>query len=333
MKTLCLVWAPFGHRMDELSAAVGGTRVSITLLYGPRFFAPLRYLALFLRTLILLAVEAPDVVYAQSPPVFCPLSSLLYCKAAGKKLVVDHHSIWRVKTIGGALGKAIGFLESFVASSAALNTAPHKVWAKELIALGARRVLVVHDFVRRNPFERDQAVRAKYAGTPLIAIASHGGHPLERLETEVRAVSQVREMTLLVTGPPGKLAGRLRDLPPNVRYLGMLPMEEYLRLKASCDFALNITDEPYTLSHVIFEYVASSLAVISSAQQVVVEAFGDSLAYVEKSGREEVAEAIRKLAADPRLLEEYRQKARAMYEELQRRRTAEASELRKQLRE
>jgi glycosyltransferase involved in cell wall biosynthesis len=314
--------------MDELSSAVGGIRVSITLLYGPRYFAPLRYVALFLRTLILLAVQRPDVVYAQNPPVFCPLASFLYCRVARKKLVIDHHSVWRVKTIGGVVGKGIGFLEAFVASSAHLNTAPHDVWAKELQRMGARSVLVVHDFVEKNPYTRDQQVREKYSETPMIAIAAHGGHPLERLETEVAAASDSKGTTLLITGPASKLARRLNDLPPNVKYLGMLSMDDYLRLKASADFALNITDEPFTLSHVIFEYIASSLPVISSRQQVVEDVFGDSLLYVEDSGREELRKAILRLSRDGTLREEYRLKARAKQEELQKLHAAEVAELR-----
>ena len=242
MKILALSWAPFGHRMDELSQTVGGTRVSITLLYGPRYFAPLRYLALFFRTLILLAVSRPDAVYAQNPPVFCPLTSLLYCRFAGKKLLVDHHSVWRTKTIGGVVGRGIGFLEAFVAAAADLNTAPHGVWARELSGMGASNVMVVHDFVERSPFTRDQAVRERYAKSSAIAIASHGGHPLERIEAEVGAASTLEDFTLLITGPPSKLANRLASLPPNVKYLGMLEMSDYLRLKASCDFALNVTD-------------------------------------------------------------------------------------------
>jgi len=303
----------------------------MTLLYGPRYFAPLRYLALFLRTIILLAVQNPDIVYAQNPPVFCPLSSLLYCRARGKRLVIDHHSVWKVKTIGGAVGRAIGFLEAFVSSSANLNTAPHGVWAKELLATGARKVLVVRDFVDRNPFARDQVVRENYGRTPLIAIASHGGHPLERLETEVRAAASVSELTLLVTGPPSKLSRRMGNLPPNVKFLGMLPMDDYLRLKASCDFAVNITDEPYTLSHVIFECVASSLPVLSSRQDVVVDTFGDSLVYVKSSSPEDVASALSKLARNPGYLEDYARRAREVFERLRAGHDAEASELRKAL--
>lgn len=317
--------------MDELSAAIGGARVDITFLYGPRYFAPLRYLVLSLRTLILLTVRRPDVVYAQNPPVFCPLVSLLYCRAAGISLAVDHHSVWRVKTFGGFVGRMIGFLESFVARSASLNTAPHRVWGRELASMGAGRILVVHDFVKRNPFGRNQAVRDRYAATPLIAIASHGGHPLERLEAEAGAASRMQGLTLLFTGPPSKLARRLKDLPPNVRYLGLLPLDEYQRLKASCDFAVNITDEPYTLSHVIFEFVASSLPVVSSRQRVVEETFGDSLSYVEDSSPSRVAVELSRLAGDPRLLMEYRIRVSRLYDKLLERRESETRELNRSL--
>lgn len=327
MRVTALVWAPFGHRMDELAAAVGGRRVSITLLYGPRYLAPLRYLALFFRTLILLAVEGPDVVYAQNPPVFCPLTSLIYCRAAGKKLVIDHHSVWRLKTVGGFVGRALGFLESFVARSADGNTAPHGVWATELARTGARNVLVVRDHVERNPFGRDEMVRRKYAQTPLIAIASHGGHPLERIEAEVTAASQFESLTLIVTGPPSKLAGRLERLPPNVRYLGMLPMDDYLRLKASCDFALNITDEPSTLSHVLFEYAASALPVVSSRQAVVEDVFGDSLLYVRASDADSVSQGIRVLAGDSARLAEYGSAMSRIFDNLSAARSREVAAL------
>ncbi|TLX93750.1 MAG: glycosyltransferase family 4 protein, partial [Thaumarchaeota archaeon] len=99
--------------MDELAEVVGGKRVSMTILYGPRYFAPLRYVTLFLKTLLLLLSERPGVVYAQNPPVFCPLTCLIYSRLAGKRLLVDHHSVWQLKTVGGLVGRVIGFLERF----------------------------------------------------------------------------------------------------------------------------------------------------------------------------------------------------------------------------
>ena len=302
MKIACLAWAPLAHRMDELAGAVNGKRVNLTVLYGPRYFAPVRYVVLFLWTLLLLARENPDVVYAQNPPVFCPLSSLLYCRAVGKKLVIDHHSIWVVKTLGGDfVSRAIGFLERFVSAAAFANTAPHAVWARMLYQLGAKRVELIHDYVTKNPYTRDESIRERYSDGRVLVIASHGGHPLEMVENEIHAAGMVPAITLVITGPEEKLRGRLSrmDLPKNVRYLGLLPIKEYLQLKASCDLALNITEEPYTLSHVLFEYAASSLPVLSSRQEVVEDVFGDSLLYVKGSRPEQVAERLVTLSRDP----------------------------------
>lgn len=268
--------------------------MTITFLYGPRYFAPLRYLVLFLRTIFLLSTKRPDVVYAQNPPVFCPLASLFYCRMANARLVIDHHSIWSVKTLGNSLvSKAIGMLERFVSRAAHANTTPHAVWGRMLEEMGARNVGAIHDFVKKNRYARDDAVRERYSLDRIIAIASHGGHPLERIEEEAAAVALNGSVTLLITGPPEKLRHRIGEkLPANVRYLGLLEREEYEKLKASVDFAVNVTDEPYTLSHVLFEYAASSIPVISSRQTVVEEVFGDSLLYVDSLRVQDVADRV-----------------------------------------
>lgn len=244
------------------------------------------------------------MVYAQNPPVFCPLTCLLYCRIAGARLVIDHHSIWSVKTMGGGspLSRGIGFLERVVSRTADANTAPHSMWARMLVKMGARDVLVYHDYVPKNTRQRDEALRAKMAESPILAISSHGGHPLERLEVEAAAVGMERDagVSLVISGPKEKLDRRISalNLPPNVKYAGFLKREVYESLKASADFAINITDEPHTLSHVLFEFAASSLPTISSRQPVVEELFGDSLLYADWAV-DDVAEKVRLLCSGP----------------------------------
>jgi glycosyltransferase involved in cell wall biosynthesis len=316
MKVLSLVWGPFGFRADELAQEVGAERVSITFLYGPRYFAPIRYLVLFFKTLLLLSRAKPDVVYAQNPPVFCPLTCLLYCKANGARLVIDHHSVWRVKTLGrGPLSRALGFLEGVVARAAYANTAPHRFWANQLRRMEANRVAVVHDFVEKNLHARDESVRSRYSRAPVIAMCSHGGHPLERVESEAAGVGMVKGVELLISGPAAKLDRRVRqmNLPGNVKYIGFLERDDYESLKASVDMALNITDEPYTLSHVLLEYAASSLPVVSSKQEVVEEFFGDSLLYTDSTDPGSVAAKVR-LFEDPSVLADYRVRIARWYE-------------------
>ena len=318
MKILTIVWGPFGFRADELAEAVGAERVSITFLYGPRYFAPIRYLVLFFKTLILLSQRKPDVVYAQNPPVFCPFTCLLYCRASGARLIVDHHSIWKVKTLGrDPLSSLLGFLEGVVARAAFANTTPHRFWAEQLRAMGARRVEVIHDYVERNPNHRDEALRAKFAQQPIIAMSSHGGHPLERIESEAAAVGQVDGVALLITGPPAKLEGRLAQykMPANAKYLGFLERRTYETLKASVDMAVNITDEPYTLSHVLLEYAASSIPIISSRQKVLDDFFGDALLYTDSTEPIAIAEKVKLFKSDT-VRDDYRARIMRWYDQL-----------------
>lgn len=320
MKILFVLWAPFGFRARELSEVLGAQYESVTVLYGPRYFAPIRYLALFFRTLILLARARPQVVYAQNPPVFCPLTCLLYCRISGSRLVVDHHSIWSVKTLSGRspLSRGISLLERFVSRSSDANTAPHGLWARMLTKMGAKNVLIYHDYVPKNEHHLDEELRSRMAEGSILAIASHGGHPLERMEIEAAAVAKQREagVSLVISGPREKLQGRLSRLalPPNVSYAGFLEREVYETLKASADFAVNVTDEPYTLSHVLFEFVASSLPVISSKQEVVEEVFGSSLLYAD-STVEDVSSKVRELTSPPRRAE-WSAKVRQRHEQL-----------------
>lgn len=334
MGVLFIVWGPFGFRADELAEAVHAKRVNITILYGPRYYAPIRYLVLFFKTLFLLYQEMPDVVYAQNPPIFCPFTCLLYARLTGKRLVVDHHSIWQVKTVAGPIGRVIGLLERFVAQSASGNTAPHSEWGERLREMSGRRVNVIHDYVPSNPYSRDESIRRKYSNAGAIAIAAHGGHPLEMMETEAAAAARVRGLALLLSGPEEKLSRRLervRSL-PNVRYLGFLPREEYERLKASCDFAVNVTTEPHTLSHVIFEFAASRLPVITSRQAVVEEIFGDSVQYLDTNNVEEVTAALRRFTEDSRLLATFRERIVGKHRELTEMRKRELISLRALLR-
>jgi glycosyltransferase involved in cell wall biosynthesis len=322
-KVLCLAWAPSSPRMDELSKEISAKRVNLSLLYGPMFLAPFRYLFLFLRTLILLASEGPDIVFAQNPAIFCPLTCLLYCKLRRKKLLIDHHCVWSVKTFSGTLlGSIIYKIECFVDRAADLNSAPHSEWGKMLARMGAKKVSVIYDYVSRNQFKRDKEIRKKYApGFEIVSMAPHGGHPLERVESEVFAIAQNPRAMLLITGPREKMNSKISEIlgrtpPPNVRFLGFLPKVEYERLKASSDFALSITDEPYTLSHALLEFAASFVPVISTRQKAVEELFGDSIIYVESSERNEVARRVSEVINNPQVLQDFSKRIAAKFEEM-----------------
>ena len=332
-RVLCLVWAPYSARMTEISAEIGGKKEIFTFFYGHMYLAPFRYALLFLKTTLLLARERPDVIYAQNPSIFCPLSCLPYCKIMRKKLVIDHHAVWSMKTISsGILGRAIRKLEIFVVLRTYANTTPHPLWARELEKMGARNVLTVFDYATTSLVERDERLRSKYSkGMKFIALAPHGGHPLERIEIETQAARSVDQLMLLLSGPPSKLRTRISriDLGSNVHYIGYLGVDEFEKLKASIDIGLSITDEPYTISHSLLEFAASSIPTISSDQEAVRLLFGDSLMYVKSSKEEEVRTAIESMIKNPKTLLDYKDRIKQRQAELQNRRKEEIKVLRK----
>ncbi len=320
--------------MDELSAVIGADRVNLTFFFGPRYLAPIRYLVLFFRTIIVLWKRKPEVVYAQNPAVFCPLTCLIYCTLRKKKLIIDHHAVWSTKTLTrGLLGKAIKSLEKFASSRAFANTTAHATWTKDLIKMGAKRVLTIYDFVETANRARDEGLRSKYSsGRRFIVLAPHGGHPLERLESEVQAAKSLESSSvmLLFSGPMGKLWRRIGSmiLPENVRYIGFLELDEYRNLEASIDIGMSITDEPFTLSHSLLEFAANKIPVVSSKQTVVQELFGDSVLYVGSSDPARIAASLQRLISDQILRQEYIRRITEKQDELRLKRKTAEKELR-----
>lgn len=331
-RILCLVWAPYSGRMEELSAEIEGKKAIFSFLYGHMYLAPLRYIVLFFKTLIVIARERPDIIYAQNPSVFCPFSCLGYCKIWKKKLIIDHHAVWSIKTFSaGTIGRVIARLERYMIKRAYANTTPHALWARKLEEMGARNVLTIYDYVEKAPAKRDAEVRRKYAkDRQFLALAPHGGHPLERIENEAEAIQSLESIMLLLSGPPSKIKSRVDRMKSytNVSYIGFVPREEFEKIKASIDIGLCITDEPYTLSHSLLEFAAYSIPTVSSDQEAVRQLFGDSLIYTKSTKPEDIKSAMESLLNNPGIMRECANRIMRKEEEFAFRRNQEIDRLR-----
>jgi hypothetical protein len=310
-KIACVVWAPSSSRMDALSSELNGERLYLSFRYGPSYLAPLRYVVLFFWTLILLAARNPDVVLSQNPPTICPLICLFYGKVFRKKVVIDHHAVWSVKTFGNSpLRKPIRLLELVTCRSAFANTTPHPIWSQQFQEMGGRRVLTIFDYVPTENPSVDASKRERFLdqNSKYLLLAPHGGHELERMENEITAVQNLPSVVLLVTGPPSKLSKRLNKikLPSNVRYLGFLPVSEYFEILDSTDIGLSISDEPFTISNCLLQFASRSIPAISSRQEAVVALFGDSLFYAVSSSSKDVEIAIKEMISEPSRMDEFR---------------------------
>src|SRR3990172_6774207 len=116
--------------MDEAADELTGSSWDCSILFGTKLLAPLRYVVMGMETFNKLVRERPDIGVAQNPPIFLPLVCWIYCRFRKCGLVVDHHSIWSVKSIRWPLRQVIAALERFTARRAKLNISPHNLWTR-----------------------------------------------------------------------------------------------------------------------------------------------------------------------------------------------------------
>ena len=294
MTILCITWALFSRRMDEIAAEIIGKRWDCSVLFRVKFLAPFRYFVMAVKTIHKLIKEKPNAIVAQNPPPFLPFVCWLYCLFSKCKLIVDHHCIWSEKTIRYLVLKDfIALMEKFVARRARINISPNEAWTRKLRKFGKVNVFTVIDYVEKVSAKK--VPRNRFCKTRYLAVCPCGGHPDERPDIAIKAVKQLDDVTLVITGKKKYLKRFLPLEGTNVIFSGFLPNEEYFGLLREADFTLNITDEVNTIPHFIYESVALRKPVISSPDEAIRSTFEDLLYVVKRNEVEAVKVAVKDL--------------------------------------
>jgi hypothetical protein len=307
--------------MVEVGSLVGGRVVFLSVLFGKRIAAPLRYAFLALRTLSLLSRERPKVVLAQNPPIFLPLLLVIARRFNKFKLVVDHHAVWSMKTIRAPLlSQGISALERFVAKEADANMSPNNSWTRELRARGATDAFTYHDFIPKPVMStRKDDEWAPYRSPPhrFLVVAAHGGHPQELLEEEVRAMRGLGDYLLVITGKREKLGLRMARLNPpgNVIYPGYLDDAHYEALKRNADAALSLSTELNTVPHAIHEFLVYGIPTIVLKDSLLRSLFDGAIVEIDDAGPETVGEALKRVTEDSTFRRKLRESVDLNYEQ------------------
>ncbi len=160
------------------------------------------------------------------------------------------------------------------AADLTIVTAPRLL---ELKAPHARRIELVPNGVDVDAFQRAAAASPSAARRPSSATSprlGYSGHVSARLDLDLlRAIGLARpDWQLLFAGSEwdAGCASALQALKalPNVRFLGMLPVEEVPSFIAGCDVCLipyRVTDETLAISSLkLYEYLAAGRPVVSA---------------------------------------------------------------------
>ena len=302
-RLLLVAWAPSSPTFVDLASLLSGRVVYLNILFGKRWAAPFRYLLLALRTFRVIIRARPDGVFAQNPPIFCPLVILAIRRLMKFRLIVDHHAVWSIKSIREpVLYQTIAALERTVVKRADANITPNENWTSQFRAMGARNAFTYHDFLRKQT-KTSRTVTSLDSLLPphrFIVIAAHGGHPEELLEEEVAAVTGLDGYVLVITGRNEKIGHRLArlELPKNVVYAGYLDQPDYEALKRKADAALSLSKEPNTVPHAIHEFLSYGIPTVVLKDDLLRSIFNGGIVEADDLHPESIRESLRRVCED-----------------------------------
>jgi glycosyltransferase involved in cell wall biosynthesis len=236
--------------------------------------APLKYLLQSVRTLQVLFRDRPEAIHVQNPPFVSALIVHLYCRMAGARFVIEHHS-----AAFGSAWRWAGPAQRFIVRRAATNIVTNEHWAGVVRGWGG------HGLVMYDPF-LDLPEGEPYGLGPGFNVAFVGTFaPDEPVDAVVEAARMLPDIHFYVTGDTRKgSAALLAGAPPNVTFTGFLePNGRYLGLLREVDAVMVLTTRDHTLQLAGCEAISVGKPVITSDWPYLRELFAGGAVFVHPS--------------------------------------------------
>ena len=289
-----IAWAPHGRRSELLAGQLQVKMHFIHYLkFQAPFYAPVKYILQSVRTLAVLFAERPEVVFVQNPPFICSLVVYLYCRLAGARFVIDHHS-----DSFSSRWKWAGWIQRFLARRAITNLVTNQHWADILCEWSARSFILPDPFVVL-PLGADMTLQP---GFNVVFINTFA--PDEPIEAVIAAASQLPDVHFYITGNRKKKPDSFfENLPANVTFTGFLPDSQYFGLLRAAHAVISLTTRDYTLQGGGCEAVSLGKPLITSDWPYLRELFAKGTIYVPNSS-DGIRDGIRSMQQRYRELEQ-----------------------------
>ncbi|MFQ5941522.1 MAG: glycosyltransferase [Nitrososphaerales archaeon] len=219
------------------------------------------------------------------PPVFCPATVLLYCKATGSRLVTDAHTSARIWEVFAPLTK-------FVMRRSSISLVTNEEVKRRLTSSGIRS-FVLEDAI---PDLNSNSNVEVFQGSNIAVISTFAKD--EPLEEVIRAAGMIPHVNFYVTGNL-KFARNehITNKPRNLFYTDFLDYEKYSSLLNSVDAIMVLTTNDNTMLSGACEAVAVGKPLITSNWSVLVKYFNKGTIHVNNTA-EDIVEAVNKAISE-----------------------------------
>lgn len=256
----------------------------------PAFF---RYVFQAAETLLVLFHEKPAVVIVQNPPVFAPLTVMLYCKISGARFAIDSH------TAAFLDKKWVNFygLFKFAAKGASLNSC-HNFKNLEILKSWNIEPAMVMQFYDPHydlaelaqPMKNENIEQAvKTSLLPVMMVNRFAND--DDYKTVIKTAEMMPEIKFFITGDYSKAGVQKEKMPANVILTGYLEHQEFLKLMNRCQVILAFTLRPDTVLWSVREAMALNKPFVTTDSEALKHYF-NQVGLFTKSDAKELKEKI-----------------------------------------
>jgi glycosyltransferase involved in cell wall biosynthesis len=269
-----IAWAPHGRRSESLAKELGARLYFIHYFeFQNPLYAPAKYILQTIRTLQVLFLERPEVIFAQNPPFVCGLVVYLYCRVSGARFVLDHHSAAFSRVWDWALP-----IQKFLAQHAVANMVTNQHWVDMIHSWGAPALIMGDPFLALSQGEAFPIE----PGFNVAFISTFA--PDEPLDVVLKAATQLPEVHFYVTGDTKRKPKSFLDsLPTNVTCTGFLPDSQYIGLLRAVNAIMVLTTRDHTLQLGGCEAVSLGKPLITSDWPCLRKFFAKGTVYAANS--------------------------------------------------
>lgn len=291
MKTVFIVWAPYSRRSRTLANKLGAKLYLVHWKFRKKRYWILKYFIQFIKTMSILKNERPDTIFAQNPPLFCPLAVLLYSKIFGSKLVVDNHTLafygyW----------KKISLINKWVLKNSDLVTLANEDLAKITNSYGVKSFVIESGIP-----EFGKIKKTKLEGEFKITVVNTFSDD-EPVDEILKAARELSEVKFYITGDLKHAKPEyLKEKPENVTYTGFISGKKYLNLLKGSDAIMALTTENHTMLSGAFEGVGVENPLIISNWPVLKKFFNKGTIHTDNKA-EGIVKSIKKVKRQKRKL-------------------------------
>lgn len=271
---LFISWAPHSSRSDAFAHHFNGHSIMIysKFLSSNKFLIPIKYLILFIGTLVTLIRFKPKYIMVMVPPIIACVPVWLYCIFSGSKYAIDAHTA----AILMKRWRRIFFIQRFFSKRAVITIVTNSHLEKEINKSGIKSLII-----RDVPiiFPDSASKKFKDDSNIMVVCSFHSGdEPILEIMT---AASHHDSTQFHITGDSKKLSKKIFLMKPsNVHFTGFLTRQEYTEYMKSSDIIIALTNRDHTMQRGAYEAIYMGKPIITSNFPLLVESFSKGAVHV-----------------------------------------------------